>query len=178
MTDPASGDRAEGFVGRLASSVHKVDLVVAAFLLAICGFLFWDTTKFAEIPRGLAQNVPPERFPQLLLIVIAAMALFLPFEHVQKRLQGVDLDKERSARIKPITFVTALALFGVVLVTPWLGTLPAMVIACALIPVLWGERRYWLVAIYAIAMPFAVGLLFVDGLGVNFLPGIVGHVFR
>jgi putative tricarboxylic transport membrane protein len=161
-----------------ALPVHKGDLIVTAILLALCAFLFWETTSFREIPRGLAQNVPPERFPQLLLLVIAAMALFIPFEHVQKRRQGIDLDKERSARVRPITFVTALVLLGVLLIMPWLGTFPAMVVACALIPVLWGERRYWLVAIYAIALPLAVGFLFVMGLGVNFLPGIVGHVFR
>jgi putative tricarboxylic transport membrane protein len=183
MADPVPQQRPEG-AGALPASprhklpAHKVDLIVAAIILALCAFLFWETTNFREIPRGLAQNVPPERFPQLLLIVIAAMALFIPFEHVHKRRQGIDLDKERSDRIRPITFMTALALFVVVLVTPWLGTLPAMVLACALIPLLWGERRFWLIAIYAIALPLAVALLFVGGLEVNFLPGIVGHLFR
>jgi putative tricarboxylic transport membrane protein len=178
MSDPTPQERDGGAGGMPAFPVHKVDVIVAAIILALCAFLFWETTNFREIPPGLAQNVPPERFPQLLLIVIAAMALFIPFEHVRKRRQGIDLDKERSDRIRPITFVTALALLVVVLVTPWLGTLPAMVLACALIPVLWGERRFGLIAIYAIALPLAVTLLFVGALDVNFLPGAVGHVFR
>jgi len=161
-----------------ASSVHKVDLAVAAVILAVCGFLYWDTTTFARIPQGLAQNVPPALFPRLLIVVIAAMAVFLPFEHVQKRRMGIDLEAGRRDRIRPVTYLTGLALFVMVLITPWLGTLPAMVIACAALPLLWGERRYWLVAIYALALPLAVTLLFVAGLEVNFMPGIVGHPFR
>ena len=178
MTDPArSGPEREAGTPA-ASRLHRVDLVITAIILAVCGLLYWETTRFREIPRGLAQNVPPELFPQLLLITIAIMALFLPFEHVQKRAQGIDLDEARQDRIRLITYVTALALFVLVLITPWLGTLPAMIAACALLPLLWGERRYWIVAVFAIALPLAVTLLFVAILKVNFEPGIVGHVFR
>ena len=116
-------------------------------------------------------------FPYLLL-AIAVMAVLLPFEHIQKRAQGIDLDHERSDRIRPITFVTALVLIGIVVAMPWLGTLPALIVACALLPVLWGERRWWLVALYAIAFPLAITYLFVAGLEVNFIPGIAGHLFR
>lgn len=164
--------------GRSALPVHKVDVVVSALIIAICGVLFWETVTFAEIPRGLAQNVPPTLFPRLLLVVIAFMALFLPFEYLQKRRMGIDLDDKRRDRIRPITYVTALALFGVTLMTPWLGTFPTMIAACALLPIMWGERRLWLIAIYAIALPLAVTFLFVAGLEVNFMPGIVGHLFR
>lgn len=183
--DAEAGRRQEGAGAATAPasspgfwSAHRVDLIVAAIILAGCAFLFWETTNFAQIPRGLAQNVPPTLFPRLLLVVIAAMALFLPFEHVQKRAQGIDLDDRRRDRIKPITYVTALALFGIVVATPWLGTFLAMILACAVLPVLWGERRLWLVALFAIGLPLAVTLLFVSALGVHFLPGVVGHPFR
>jgi putative tricarboxylic transport membrane protein len=178
MTDPAQRDLEEPAGGLRSLFVHKVDLAVTAVIAALCAFLFWDTTTFEEVPRSLAQNVPPPLFPRLLLALIVAMALLLPFEHMQKRAQGIDLDQERSDRLKPITLLTALALLGIVLVMPWLGTLPALVISCALLPVMWGERRWWLVAIYAIAFPLVITYVFVAGLGVNFIPGIVGHVFR
>lgn len=178
MTDPGPRERGEGDDGLPVPSPHRVDLVVTALILGLCAFLYWDTTTFAEIPRGLAQNVPPTLFPQLLLLVIAAMALLLPFEHVQKRAQGIDLDEGRRDRIRPITWITALAVLGLVAVMPWLGTFAAMIAACAVLPVLWGERRYWLVAIYALALPFGVAALFAGVLEVNFLPGITGHLFR
>jgi putative tricarboxylic transport membrane protein len=178
MTKPSQRGTEEPTGGMPAFSVHKVDLAVTAVIVALCAFLFWDTTTFEKVPPSLAQNVPPTLFPRLLLLLIVVMALFLPFEHVQKRAQGIDLDKERSDRVRPITLVTALALLGIVLVMPWLGTLPALVVSCALLPVMWGERRWWLVALYAIAFPLVITYVFVAGLEVNFLPGIAGHVFR
>ena len=122
--------------------------------------------------------MPPALFPRLLLVVIAAMALLLPFEHIQKRAQAIDLDGKRRDEIRPITYLTALALTAVVAVMPWLGTLPAMILACGLLPILWGERRWWLVAIYALALPLAVTLLFVGGLEVRFIQGVTGPLLR
>jgi putative tricarboxylic transport membrane protein len=178
MVDPSQREPEEPALGMPAFSMHKVDLAVTTVIVALCVFLFWDTTTFEKVPPSLAQNVPPTLFPRLLLLLIVAMALFLPFEHVQKRAQGIDLDKERSNRVRPITLVTALVLLAIVLVMPWLGTLPALVVSCALLPVMWGERRWLLVALYAIAFPLVITYVFVAGLEVNFIPGIAGHVFR
>jgi len=178
MTGHKQREQREDAGRRPASSVHRTDVVVAAIILACAALLYYETTRFDQIPIGLAQNVPPELFPQLLLVLIAVMALFLPFEHIQKRREGIDLDATRSDRIRPVTWLTALALFGIVLVVQWLGTALAMVLACAALPVLWGERRLWLVALFAVLMPLAVTLLFVGLLKVNFIPGIIGPLFR
>ena len=178
MVDQAQRRQEEDGGARPAAFLHPVDCVVAGLIVAGCAFLFWETTNFAQIPRGLAQNVPPALFPRLLLVVIAAMALLLPFEHIQKRAQPVNLDDARRDRIQPITYLTALALTAVVLVMPWLGTLPAMILACGVLPILWGERRWWLVAIYALALPVAVTLLFVGGLEVRFIQGVTGPLLR
>jgi len=178
MATEESQEQRQDAGGRPASAVHRTDLLVTAVILAGAAFLFYETTRFEEIPVGLAQNVPPELFPQLLLILLAGMALLLPFEHVQKRREGIDLDAARSERIRPVTWATAAVLFGVVLVVQWLGTLLAMMLACAALPVLWGERRLWLVALFALLLPLAVSLVFVGLLQVNFVPGITGPLFR
>jgi putative tricarboxylic transport membrane protein len=171
-------DRQDRKDGARPASVHRTDLFVAAVIVAGAAFLFYETTRFEEIPVGLAQNVPPELFPQLLLVLIAVMALFLPFEHIQKRREGIDLDTARGDRIRPITWLTGALLFAVVLVVQWLGTVLAMVLACAALPILWGERRVWLVAPFAVLLPLAVTALFVGLLEVNFIPGITGPLFR
>lgn len=171
-------DRQDRKDGARPASVHRTDLLLAAIIVAGAAFLFYETTRFDQIPAGLAQNVPPELFPQLLLVLIAVMTLFVPFEHIQKRREGIDLDATRSDRIRPVTWLTAAILLGVVLVVQWLGTVLAMVLACAALPVLWGERRLWLVALFAVLMPLAVTLLFVGLLEVNFIPGITGPLFR
>ena len=160
------------------SSIHMTDLALSVIILLICGFLFWSTTTFERVPASLAQNVQPTLFPRLLIAVIAVMALFLPFEHVQKRSTGIDLDSTREAPIKPIAYITALALLGLVVLTPRLGTFLSMVLAGAVLPLLWGERRVWIIAVYAITLPLAVALLFEGVLEVSFEPGIVGHIFR
>jgi putative tricarboxylic transport membrane protein len=178
MSEPTDRQEDGEAGGVPAPSVHMVDLAVTAVIVALCAFLFWDTTGFETVPASLAQNVQPTMFPRLLLAVIVLMALFLPFEHVQKKVHGIDLDSARSDWVRPITYVTGLVLLGVVIAIPWLGTFVAMVVACALLPVLWGERRWWLVAVYAIAFPVGITLVFVAGLEVNFEPGIAGHLFR
>ena len=178
--DPMTGEERQDRkdAGARPESLHRTDLVVAAIIVAGAAFLFYETTRFEEIPAGLAQNVPPELFPQLLLVLIAVMALFLPFEHIQKRREGIDLDTARSDRIRPATWLTAAVLFGVVLIVQWLGTVLAIVLASAALPVLWGERRLWLVALFAVLVPLTVTLLFVGLLEVNFIPGITGPLFR
>ena len=178
MTGDQRQDDREAAGARPAASVHRTDVLLAAIILAGAALLLYETTRIEEIPAGLAQNVPPELFPRLLLVLIALMALLLPFEHIQKRREGIDLDAPRSNRIRPVTWLTAAFLFGVVLVVQWLGTVLAMVLACAALPVLWGERRLWRVALFAVLMPLAVTLLFVGLLEVNFIPGIAGPVFR
>ena len=160
------------------SPIHMTDLAVSVIILLICGFLFWSTTTFERVPASLAQNVQPTLFPRLLIAVIAIMALFLPVEHVQKRMSGIDLDSTREAPIKPIAYVTALALLGIVVLTPRLGTFLSTVLACAVLPLLWGERRVWMVGAFAVALPLAVALLFEGVLEVSFEPGILGHLFR
>jgi putative tricarboxylic transport membrane protein len=160
------------------SFIHMTDLALSVIILLICGFLFWSTTTFERVPASLAQNVQPTMFPRLLIAVIAVMALFLPFEHVQKRTTEIDLDSTRGEPIRPIAYVTGLVLLGIVLFTPQLGTLLSMIVACAVLPLFWGERRIWIVAVYAVALPLAVALLFEGALEVSFEPGMLGHIFR
>lgn len=173
MQQSAEGDRV-----RPRSLIHRTDLGVSVLILLCCAFLFWDTTRFDVVPSSLAQNVQPTTFPRLLIGTIVVLTLMLPFEYLQKKRQGIDLDSGRREWPRPIVFVTAAVLIGLVLLMPPLGTVVTLVIACAGLPLLWGERRYGIIAVYAIAFPLAITALFVGVLEVNFLPGIAGHLFR
>ena len=154
---------------------HYQDLKVALLILAICAFMFWRTTLFDGVPASLAQNVQPQTFPQLLLIMISGMALLLPFEHLQKRKQGIDLDSDRSIPPKPIVFVTGIAMLILVGIMPILGTLLGLLLAAAGLPLLWGERRLKLLIPYVLLFPTLLYLLFSSGLQVHFLPGMLGN---
>lgn len=160
------------------SLIHKTDLLLAAIILAICAGLFFETTRFPEVPPLVKQGIGPEFFPRVILWTIVILTLMVPFEHIFQARRGQSLDDDRARRIKPITYVTALLLLGVLVAMPYLGTFATMILVCAALPLLWGERRYWLIGIYAAAFPLLVGVLFFIGLKVNEVPGEVGYIFR
>ena len=161
-----------------ASFLHRTDLWITAILLAICAALWYETTRWETVIAQLSQNIPPTFFPRIILGCIMVMSLALPFENYFKKKRGADLDEERSNRVVSITLVTALALVLVVALSAWLGTDLSMVLACALLPVLWGERRLWVVLPFAILFPLAVRLIFVNGLKVHFLPGLLAPILE
>jgi putative tricarboxylic transport membrane protein len=154
--------------------IHPVDLVIMAIVLGICGALYYVTTTFEEVSDVLAQNIPPEFFPRLVLLLIAILALGLPFEHLLHRRRGSNLDSKRSQKLRPLPYLTALMLVLLGFAMPYLGTFLAMIVVCLVLPWLWGERRVKLVVPFAVLFPLAVALVFNRVLGVYFEPGIFG----
>lgn len=157
--------------------VHGTDLVVALLLLAGCGFLFYVTTTFEKVSDLLAQNVPPEFFPRLVLIFIALLAAGLPFEHLLLARQSSDIDAERSERLPAMPYLTAALLMLVVVAIPYVGMLLGMVAVCLLLPRLWGERRWQIVVPFAVVFPLVVGFVFNRLLMVYLEPGMLGLGF-
>jgi putative tricarboxylic transport membrane protein len=149
---------------------------LAVFILAICAALYYATTRFEEVSPLMAQNIPPEFFPRMLIWTIVVLTLVLPIEHRFLEIGRKGLDKDRKVRITPMTFMTAGLLVAVVASTPFVGTLISMVAACVLLPMLWGERRPKVLISFAILFPGAVTLLFSQVLKVHFEPGVLGVV--
>ena len=178
MVDETPTGTGEGAGRRAPSLIHKTDLLLAAIILAVCAFLWYATTTFEEVPLLLQQGIAPSFFPRLVLGSIVALTLLLPFEHIAQARRGQSLDEDRARRIKRITYITAAFLLSLLIIMPYLGTFPTMILSCAAFPFLWGERRYLAIAAYAVVFPVLVSILFVIGLKVNFLPGIVGYIFR
>jgi hypothetical protein len=156
-----------------SSLVHGPDLVLTVIILAFCGLVFFWTSEFEEVPQLLAQNIPPEWFPQLLLWTIIVLTVTLPFEHLFMKAGKKELDEDRKAKIKPIAILTALLLLGVVIMFETLGTIISMILVCILMPLLWGERRLKMIFSFAIIFPLAVAFVFSYLLKVYFEPGIL-----
>ena len=157
--------------------LHPVDLVVALVILIGCGFLYHVTSSFEEVSDMLAQNVQPQFFPRLVIIFIVVLAAGLPFEHILHTRRGGNIDSERSQRIRLLPYLSAALLLLLVLGMPYLGSLLTMILGCALLPILWGERRLRLVASFAIIFPLIVTVVFSKILLVYFEPGILGIHF-
>jgi putative tricarboxylic transport membrane protein len=170
----AAQSRRNGSHGNI---VHGVDLVVALVLLAGCGVLYYVTTTFEEVSALLAQNIPPEFFPRLVLIFIALLAAALPFEHLLLARRGSDIDADRSERLPAMPYLTAALLVLIVVAIPYIGMLAAMFAVCLLLPRLWGERRWQIVVPFAIVFPLLVGFVFNRVLLVYLEPGLLGIGF-
>lgn len=156
------------------SLVHRTDLGLTVLILVLCGGVYYVTTTFEEVSALLSQNLPPEWFPRLLIWTIVLLSLFLPFEHLSRKGESGEIDKDRSQRIKPMAVVTAILLALVVASIPLFGTLVAMVLGCVLLPLLWGERRAKVLVPYIVLFPAAVAFLFTKVLKVYFEPGAFG----
>ena len=177
MADPASGagqDEGGRKTTSASSLMHRTDLGLTLLILLACGTLYYFTTGFDEVSQLLSQNIGPEWFPRLLIWTIVLLSLVLPFEHLMRKQQAASIDKDRSDRIKPISFITAALLACVVATIPLFGTLIAMILGCALLPLLWGERRMKMLIPYIILFPASVAFLFTQVLKVFFEPGLWG----
>ena len=160
-----------------SSLIHGVDLKLTLIIWSICAALYYVTTPFDEVSPLLTQNIPPEWFPRLLIWLIAILSLVLPFEHrfLEKGKKG--LDEDRATRIPAGAIVTAALLLVVVASIIVLGTYLAMMLVCAALPLLWGERRWKILIPYVILFPTLVALLFTKVLRVFFEPGLIGVSF-
>jgi putative tricarboxylic transport membrane protein len=144
--------------GRLPS-----DLVVGGCILLFCAAAYGVTLTFARAPAVVAQNVQPATFPRLVLAVIAVLT-------VAMMMFARGRPERRRRRVPAMTWLSAGIAVGFVLAFQWLGIVPAMMLLCLGLPVLWGERRWHLVIPFGLGFPLAVYLLFAEMLDVHFEP--------
>jgi len=154
--------------------INRTDLVVSAILLVACGVLYFVTSTFDEVSPLFAQDVPPERFPRMLLWIIAGLSLVLPFEQALRGSRGGVLDKARSEPVHPVVYLTAGFLVLAVAAIQLIGTFLVLVTVCLGLPLLWNERRWNIIVPFVLLFPALVMLLFGHVLGVYFEPGILG----
>jgi putative tricarboxylic transport membrane protein len=178
MTDNSSGaDKAETVDQQSEIGlIHRTDLIVALIVLVGTLTLYYFTTQFEEVSPMLSQNIGPELFPQILLIVIFALTLVLPLEHLFLEGGAPRLDKERKTPVNKISWLTIGLMVLIVVLMPILGTLLTIVAICVFLPLLWGERRIRIIAPFAIIFPTIVTLVFSTLLKVHFLPGLLEYI--
>ncbi len=153
--------------------INRVDLGVAAVLLCVCGWLYYVTTTFDAVSPLFAQDLPPELFPRMLLWLIAAFALAVPFERWMRKERGTVLDAARRVPIKPIAYLSGAFLVIGVVAIDWIGTYLSLILICFGLPVLWGERRLKVLVPYALIFPTVVVAMLSKLLGVRFERGVL-----
>lgn len=154
------------------------DTIIATLLVAMLVFLWLETKKFEEVSDLFAQNIPPQMFPQILLIIIGLMVCIIPFEHLFLSKSGKDIDADRKKKIKPITYGSMAMLIAIISFSEFLGAHITIFLSCLILPLFWGERNLKLLIPYVVLFPIAIILLFNVALGLYFEPGILGPLIE
>ena len=154
--------------------VDPADAVLALLVLGTCGLAYYVTTTFEDVPVLLSQNITPAAFPRNLIVLIAILALALPFEHRLRKQGFAKIRKARAVAIRRTTWLTIGLVILVAVGAPYLGTVLTMVAICIALPMLWGESRLWLILVFAGVFTIVVTVLFGYVLKVYFEPGLLG----
>lgn len=180
MADDKTPDETTGEAtnGGPTGLIDGVDAILAVVLIAIGAFFYWVSADFPVPGLFLGDNVLPEQFPRLLIVAIGVLALLLPIEHRLELIRWPLIRKSRSAPIGMDTFLTMGFLLVLVGIGEWLGTILTIFIAAAGLPVLWGERRWLVIAVYSVVFTGIVTYLFSIVLSVYFEPGVFGLTLR
>lgn len=180
MADLKTPDKTngEGQDGGPSGLIDGVDAILAAVLILLGAFFWWVSSDFPVPGLFLGDNVLPEQFPRLLIVVIGILALLLPIEHRLELIRWPLIQKSRSAPIGAGTFVTMGFLLVLVGLGESLGTILTIFIAASGLPILWGERRWLLIVTYAVIFTGIVTYLFSIVLSVFFEPGVFGLTLR
>lgn len=168
-TEPGEPDRVEK-----RGLIDPIDTLLAACIIAVCAYLYYVTTTFEEPSALLGQNVLPSDFPQGLLILIGGLALLLPFEHLFELNRWPKIKKSREEPVIGLTWATMALLVVLTAAAPYLGTILTILLVALSMPLLWGERRFVLIGLFAVGFTGAVVYVFGVLLRVHFEPGILG----
>ena len=98
----------------LGALLNKSDTIIAIILTLIIAFLWFETTKFEKVPDLFSNNIPPEMFPQILLIIILGMVLIIPFEHIFLKKSGKNIDSSRKNPVEISTIGTMIILTAII----------------------------------------------------------------
>ena len=164
---PKSGASPSGWL-------NKTDVVVAVLILAICLVAWSHSSTWDKPMAAFTFVVPPTLFPRMVLGFIIVLTLLLPLEQRLKGKAGAELDSDRRNPIKAITYLTTVVAVSIAASMEWLGTIVTVVLISALLPLLWGERRWKYLIPFVIIFPTVVIVLFKVLFSINFEPGIIG----
>jgi putative tricarboxylic transport membrane protein len=162
MSDTPETDARAAEEGSTARRIPR-DAIAGAAVLAFCMATYLVTLTFKEAPAVIAQNVQPATFPRMVLVVMAALALVIVF------LSFRTSDKARKP-LKSMIWPSAAIMPAFIVAFDQIGILPAMMLLCFFLPLLWGERRFRFIVPYCIVFPTVIYLLFAMVLRVHFEP--------
>ena len=152
--------------GPSRSQLLRGEDVVGGAILCFCAAAYAITTTFEEVPAMLSQGIQPAVFPRAMIAVIAFLSVVLI-------IQGRSKAAATRKKVPLVAFATAGLLGLFVAAIDWVGMMIAIFLFCLILPVLWGDRRYLWIAVFAVLFPVSIFMLFSTMLEVRFPLGIL-----
>ncbi len=146
--------------------VQKAELVQALIIGGGAVGLFLLTFTFDEVSESLAQGIGPAVFPRAILLILIFLAVLLGYRALKPTLESAAKYKPAKS-IPKIVYLSAGLLTLFVVGLNFIGALPSVVVFCVALSLLWGERRYGLIAVTFAIFTGAVYLLFDIALNTN-----------
>ncbi len=128
---------------------HWRDLTPGLVILAVIAALFAVTTTFATVPAAFAQGMQATAMPRLVLGTIALLTILMV-------LQGRGTAEPDRAPVPWPVWATVAVLALAAALFQMLGTTLVVFLVGLILPTLWGERRFGVVALYALSLPAAI----------------------
>ncbi|MGB0696908.1 MAG: tripartite tricarboxylate transporter TctB family protein [Rhodospirillaceae bacterium] len=146
------------------------DVMPGGIILAICAWLYYETTQFESDPLGMAQGMPATHMPQLVITCIAVLTILM-------MVQGVISKLTDSFDAPPWKMWATAAILGTaaILFVP-VGVPLVFFSVCIALPLLWGARNYAVVGLFAVSLPIAIYLVFQGLLGLRLPLGPLGFM--
>jgi putative tricarboxylic transport membrane protein len=148
----------------------NVDTISSLWILLFCLYFFYQTFQFDEVSPMLSQNIPPTFFPRVILTAVLAMSSLL-------LVRGLRKSKPEQDSVPVIVYLTGGGICAGLLVLHLVGIYTLIFLMGSLLPILWGERRYGRVLIFAVLTPFLIYLLFDLLLGLRLPLGLLESIY-
>lgn len=142
------------------------DLWAVLAILAFCAAAYAITLTFDTVPDSLAQGLQPAGFPQLVLMTMAGMALFVGWE---SRHGSTDAPPP----VDRMVYRTSVLIIATVPVLIWVDFFIAITLATFAMGWMWGERRLKTLAVYSVLQTVFIYIIFSTILRVHFPHGIL-----
>ncbi len=139
-----------------------VNWIVPLVILGFCAVAYYLTTTFDRVPPILKRGMQPADFPQLVIMLMAVLALWLAVS-----------DRAPAPPVLPRTVYVSLGLMIGFTLLATVDLFLALGVFGACLTWIWGDRRWWALAIVGIVVPLGVFFLFDMVFEIRFRRGLL-----
>ncbi len=140
--------------------------LVPLLICIFCALTYWQTTQFETVPEILKRGTQPSDFPQMVLVLIAALAMLILFKDRPKPMM----------KLEPKVLKTMGLLVGFTLLAE-IDLFLGLGIFAASLSYLWGEKRIIALLFAGVVVPILIFFFFDFIFEIRFPKGILTNIW-